>query len=155
MDLVNWQSRLAVRYRPRGGSKEELISPIDSFQPSFTLSAEALHSVERTHIGVVYSPQQITFSMTVKAIGPVAAQLTKLALNGTPFDVVVVEGEDPNGPQWSFKEVLLSDCIVTSATPTSAMISGAPAATFSGFALSAAVTAGTERTVTPPPPPPA
>ena len=149
MDLVNWQSRLAVKYKPRGAAKEELITPIDSFQPTFALSAEALHSVERSHIGVVYSPQQISFSMTVKAIGPVAAQLTKLALNGTPFDVIMVEGDDPNGPQWSFKELLLGDCIITSASPTAATVSGAPAATFSGFSLSSAVTAGSERTLSP------
>ncbi|MFC3077460.1 hypothetical protein ACFODL_05090 [Phenylobacterium terrae] len=149
MDLVNWQSRLAVKYKPKGGGKEELISPIDSFQPSFSLGAEALHSVERTHIGVVYSPQQITFSLTVKAIGPVAAQLTKLALTGAPFDVVMIEADDSSGPQWSFKEVLLGDCIITSATPTAATISGAPAATFSGFSLSGSVAAGSDRTVIP------
>jgi hypothetical protein len=148
MDLVNWQSRLAVKYKPKGG-KEELITPIDSFQPSFGLSAEALHSVEKTHIGVVYSPQQITFSMTVKAIGTAAAQLMKMALDGTPFDVVLVEGEDANGPQWSFKEVLLQDCIITSATPTSAATSGAPSATFSGFSLSGGVTVGAKRTAVP------
>lgn len=149
MDLVNWQSRLAVKYKPKGGAKEELISPVDSFQPSFALNAEALHSVERTHIGVVYSPQQISFSMTVKAIGSVAAQLMKLALNGTSFDVVMVEGDDANGPQWSFKEVLLGDCVITSATPTAATISGAPAATFSGFLLSGSVTDGAGKTATP------
>lgn len=149
MDLVNWQSRLAVKYKPSGGSGEELISPIDSFQPSFSLNAEALTSIERSHIGVVYSPQQITFSMTVKALGPVAAKLMKLAMQGTPFDVVLVEGESEFGPQWSFKEVLLSNCIITNATPTSASISGAPAATFSGFSLSGAVADGDGRTAIP------
>jgi hypothetical protein len=31
----------------------------------------------------------------------------------------------------------MSDCIITSAAPSAATISGAPAATFSGFSLSA------------------
>lgn len=148
MDLVNWQSRLAVKYKPSGG-QEALITPIDSFQPSFGTSAEALHSVERTHIGVVYSPQQVTFSMTVKAIGTAAAQLMKLALDGTPFDVVLVEGEDRNGPQWSFKEVLLQNCIITSATPTSAATTGAPTATFSGFSLAGSINVAGTRTSIP------
>jgi len=148
MDLVNWQSRLAVKYKA-GNGQEELISPIDSFQPSFGLGAEALHSVEKTHIGVVYSPQQITFSLTVKAIGPVAARLMKLALDGTPFDIVLIEGEDANGPQWSFKEVLLSQCVITSATPTSAATTGAPTASFSGFSLGGSMTVGSERTAVP------
>jgi hypothetical protein len=141
-DLVNWQSRLSVSYSV-GTGKPEKITPIDSFQPSFSLNAEALHSIERTHIGVVYSPSQISFSMSVKAIGTAAAKLSLLALKGTPFDVVLEEGEgDP--VQWSFKEVVLSGCVITSATPTSATISGAPAATFSGFALGGKVTAGAE-----------
>lgn len=141
MDLINWQSRLAVKYKPPGGT-ETLISPIDSFQPSFSLNAEALPSLERTHVGVVYSPQQISFSMTVKALGPVAAQLMKLAMQGTPFDVVLIEGDSEFGPQWSFKEVLLGNCVITSATPTAATVAGAPAATFSGFSLSGSVTDG-------------
>ena len=73
MDLVNWQSRLAVKYKA-GNGQEELISPIDSFQPSFGLGAEALHSVEKTHIGVVYSPQQITFSLTVTGTATIRAR---------------------------------------------------------------------------------
>lgn len=136
MDLVNWKSRLAVKYKGADGA-EKLISPIDSFQPSFSLNAEALHSVERTHMGVVYSPSQITFSISVKAIGTVAAELMLLAMKGTPFDIVIVENE--GGQDWSFKEVALGKCIITSTSPSNATISGAPAATFSGFSLMGSV----------------
>jgi hypothetical protein len=110
------------------------ISPIDSFTPSFSLNAEVLHSIEKTHIGVVYSPQAISFSMTVKAIGDVAGRLTELALKGRRFNIVLQEG---SGADWAFHSVVLSDCIITSATPTSATISGSPAATFSGVSLGA------------------
>ena len=131
--MSDWNSRLAVHYDAADGSHGE-ISPIDSFSPSFALNAEPLHSIEATHIGVIYNPQGMTFSMTVKAIGDVAAKLTMLALNGTRFNVVLQETD--GGSDWSFKSVVMSDCIITSAAPSAATITGAPAATFSGFSLS-------------------
>jgi hypothetical protein len=130
--MADWNTRLAVSYEKDGQSVE--ITPIDSFTPTFALAAEVLHSIEATHIGVVYSPKSMTFSMTVKAIGDVAAQLTVLALEGKRFNIVLQEAE--GGNDWAFKSVVMSDCIINSANPTSATISGAPAATFSGFSLS-------------------
>jgi len=115
--MPDWNTRLAVS------------------SPSFALTAEVLHSIEATHIGVVYNPQSMTFSMSVKAIGDTAARLTTLALNGTRFNIILQESE--GGADWSFKSVVMTDCIITSAAPSAATISGAPAATFSGFSLSA------------------
>jgi hypothetical protein len=94
-----------------------------------------LHSIEATHVGVVYNPQAISFSMSVKAIGDVAAKLTSLALEGKRFDITLLESE--GGADWSFQKIVMKDCIITSATPTTATISGAPSATFSGFSLGA------------------
>jgi hypothetical protein len=131
--MPDWNSRLAVSWQDAAGS--HLITPIDSFTPSFSLSTEVLHSIEATHIGVVQSPKSITFSLSVKAIGDSAAQLTSLALAGTPFDLIVQEND--GGFAWSFVKVLLRSCYITSATPTNATISGAPSATFSGFSLAA------------------
>jgi hypothetical protein len=130
--MPDWETRLAVSFNDGSGDVE--ISPIDSFSPTFSLNAEVLHSIEDTHIGVVYSPQTISFSMTVRAIGDVAARLTALALNGTRFDVVLKEKD---GDDWSFRSVVLANCVITSATPSTATISGAPSATFSGFSLGA------------------
>jgi hypothetical protein len=135
--MPDWKTRLAVSYQDETGSHQ--ISPIDSFNPSFSLNAEVMHSVERTHIGVIYSPQAMSFSLTVKAIGDAAARLTALALEGKRFDIVLQEGDD--GADWSFKKVVMSHCVITSATPTSATISGAPAATFSGMSLAASTEA--------------
>ena len=132
--MPDWNTRLAVSYEASDGTSGE-ISPIDSFSPSFALSAEVLHSIEATHIGVVYNPQSMTFSMSVKAIGDAAARLTTLALNGTRFNIILQESE--GGADWSFKSVVMTDCIITSAAPSAATISGAPAATFSGFSLAA------------------
>jgi hypothetical protein len=136
--MPDWKSRLSVSYIDDTAA-EVLISPIDSFTPSFSLPTEVIHSIERTHVGVVYQPQNITFSMSVKAIGDVTAKLTKIALEGTRFDVVLQETDDGN--DWSFKKVVLTNCIITSASPSNATPSGAPTATFSGLSLAASTEA--------------
>lgn len=133
--MPDWKTRLAVSYTPEDSTEAVEITPIDSFSPSFSLNAEVLHSIEQTHIGVVYNPEAISFSMTVKTIGEVAAKLTALALEGTRFNITLQESE--NGSDWSFSKIVLSDCVITSATPTAASVSGAPTATFSGFSLAA------------------
>jgi hypothetical protein len=132
--MREWKTRLAVSFTVNGTTT--LISPIDSFSPSFSLTAEALHSIEQTHIGVIYSPDNMTFSLTVKALGDVSAQLTALAFNGTLFDILL---QEQSGDDWSFHSIVMSNCVITSAAPTNASISGAPAATFSGFALAGKV----------------
>ena len=132
--MADWKTRLAVSFTEN--NQPVTLTPIDSFTPSFSLNAEVLHSIEKTHIGVIYSPQGISFSMTVKAIGDVVGRLTALALKGTRFNVTLQEG---NGSDWSFKSVVLTDCIITSATPSTATSSGAPAATFSGFSLASTI----------------
>lgn len=131
--MPEWKTRLAVSYIE--GGNVVAISPIDSYTPTFSLNAEALHSIEQTHIGVIYQPQAMSFSMTVKAIGNVAAQLTSLSLEGKTFDIVLQETDD--GDDWSFKKIVMKNCIITSASPSPATISGAPSATFSGFSLAA------------------
>ena len=141
---LDWKTRLAVSYVDENGVKVD-VSPIDSFSPSFSLNAEVIHSIEKTHIGSIFTPQSITFSMTVKAIGDVAAQLTVLALDATRFDVTLHEND---GTDWSFKRVVLRDCIITSASPSNATISGAPSATFSGFSLQATAEPKTGAAVT-------
>jgi len=132
---MDWRTRLAVTYVDEAGNKVD-VTPIDSFSPTFALSAEVLHSIERSHIGAVFSPDTITFSMTVKAIGDVVAKLTALALGGKRFDVTLHEHD---GTDWSFKTVVLRECLITSASPSNVSISGAPAATFSGFSMQASV----------------
>jgi hypothetical protein len=132
--MPDWKSRLAVSYIDDTQS-EVLITPIDSFTPSFSLNTEVIHSIERTHVGLVYLPQNINFSLSVKAIGDVAARMTTLALEGRRFDVVLQETDD--GTDWAFRKIVLSNCIITSASPSNATPSGAPTATFSGVSLAA------------------
>lgn len=134
--MPDWKTRLAVSYRDAEGNTVS-VSPIDSFTPTFAFATEALHSLEATHIGAIVSPQTITFSLTVKAIGDVAGRLTALAMNGARFDITLQETDE--GKDWSFKSLVLANCIITSAQPTNATVSGAPTATFGGFALSSTV----------------
>lgn len=130
--MADWKTRLAVSYKE--GATTQEITPIDAFTPSFSMNAEVLHSIERTHLGMVFSPENISFTLTVKAIGDVAAKLTALAIQRKRFDLTLLEKV---GNDWSFAKVVLADCLITSATPTAATISGAPAATFSGVSLAA------------------
>lgn len=142
--MPDWNSRLVVKY-DAGSGNAGTISPIDSFSPSFALNAEVFHSIEQTHMGVIYNPQSISFTLTVKTIGDVAAKLTTLAMNGTRFKIELQESD--NGSDWSYSTVVLSDCIITSATPSTASVSGAPTATFSGFSMSSTVTPKTGQAV--------
>jgi hypothetical protein len=130
--MPDWKTRLAVTYTDGGAPQE--ISPIDSFTPSFAFATEVLHSLQATHVGMIFNPDSITFSMTVKAMGDIAARLTELAINRKRFNITLQEA---TGDDWSFAKILLSECVITSASPTAATISGAPSATFSGVSLAA------------------
>lgn len=130
-DNLDWRTRLTVRFVEDGGQPVE-ISPIDSFAPSFSLGVEPIHSIERTHVGAVFTPKSVTFSLSVKAIGDAAARLTALAMRGKRFDIVL---QEKVGDDWSFHSLVLGDCIITNASPSSPTPSGAPSATFSGFSM--------------------
>jgi len=132
--MPDWSTRLAVTYVDPDSKNTISITPIDSFSPTFALNADVLHSIEQTHIGVVYNPQAISFSMTVKAIGDVVGRLTSLAMTRSRFDITL---QEQTGDDWSFHSVVLRDCVITSASPSPATVTGAPAATFSGVSLHA------------------
>jgi len=134
MTSPEWRTRLAVTLT--ADDNTVTITPIDTFTPSFSMNVEPLHSVEASHIGAIYSPPTINFSMTVKAIGDVVGRLTKLALDGTTFDISMFEQV---GDDWTFSSFVLQNCLITSASPSTATVTGAPSATFSGFSLSAEV----------------
>lgn len=140
--MPDWKTRLAVSYTDEDKNTVD-ITPIDSFSPTFAISAEVMHSIEQTHIGVIYSPEQMTFNMTVKAIGDVAAKLTALALQGKHFNITLQEHD---GTDWAFSTIVMSDCLITSANPTAASPTGAPTATFSGVSLGANVTDNQNKT---------
>ncbi|MEU8471606.1 hypothetical protein AB0F30_27490 [Streptomyces sp. NPDC029006] len=134
------KSRLAVIL---DGNTAAPLTPVDAFTPTFNLTAEVVHSLEATHVGYIANPASFTFSLTVKAIGGAAAALTRLAMTGNEFSIGLYEAKGSAG-EWDFKELLFNKCLITSANPSNAVISGAPAATFSGVAREAVVNDGTE-----------
>jgi hypothetical protein len=97
--MPDWNTRLAVSYTDDEGN-DVVVKPIDSFTPSFSINAEPISSIEAINTGVIFSPESLSFSMTVKAIGPVAAQLTALALQGRRFNITLQEG---TGDDWSLR----------------------------------------------------
>jgi hypothetical protein len=133
--MPDWKTRLAVSLQGPDGQTE--ITPIQSYTPTFGISAAPLHSLEASHLGVVYSPANLTFTMTVNAMGSAVAKLTLAALRGEVFDIVMQE--KGAGGEWAFKQVVMGKCVITSAAPTAATVTGPPTATFSGFSLQTTV----------------
>jgi hypothetical protein len=125
------QTRLAVYV------DTTMITPVDSFTPSFSLNTETIHSLEATHVGYVANPETFSFSIAVKAIGGGAALLMNLAMTGAEFSIGLERQTGSVDDEWSFEGLLLEKCLITSANPSNATVNGAPAATFSGVARKA------------------
>ena len=125
-DPRNWKTRLEVSL----GSTP--LCPIESFTPTFTTQVTPIHSIEADNVGAMSHPQTATFTMTLKAIGPNVAELTRIALEGEKFSISVAES---TGTDWTFKKMLFRDCLITSSNPSNVVIDGAPTATFSGIIL--------------------
>lgn len=117
-----------------------IVTPIESFTPTYTTPVTPIHSIERDNVGALSHPQTATFTMTVKALkrtegeppATTAATLAKLAIAGTKFNILVAE---QNGTEWAFVSLAFRDCIITSANPSNAVMDGVPIATFSGIIL--------------------
>ena len=129
-DGLKWDTRLAVAVN---GSP---VTPIDSFNPTFNVPVQPLHSLEADNVAHVVQPQAFTFTMAVKAIGAAVATLTGLAMANTAFSVVVQQGK---GKDWTFKSIAFNDCYVTSVANT-IVIDGVPTTTFNCICLQAVPT---------------
>jgi hypothetical protein len=132
--MNDWDTRLAVMVGT------QLITPIESFNPTFTTTFRVQHSLEKDNVGFVRQPFTFTFTMTVRAIGLSnqpngAALLTQMALEGTEFQISIVPAEGSPGDQWAFQKVLFKRCFITSASPTNLTLQDSPTATFNGICL--------------------
>lgn len=125
-ESLDWTTRLELTV------EGTVVSPIESFTPTFNTPSTVVHSVEADNIGAIFQPQTATFTMTLKAIGPNTAELTKMALEGTKFNIQVAEKK---GSDWTYKKMVFRDCIITSANPSNVVIDGVPTATFNGNIL--------------------
>ncbi|RSS41920.1 hypothetical protein [Streptomyces sp. WAC08241] len=125
MSEVKWDTRLTVML------DTTVVTPIDSFNPTFNSPVQPLHSLEADNVAHVVQPKAFTFSMAVKAIGPVVAKLTQMALEHTSFDIGVQEA---SGSDWTFQQIVFNDCYITSAAST-IVIDGVPTTTFNCVCL--------------------
>lgn len=137
--MADWNTRLAVTV----GS--DMITPIETFNPTFTTPFRVQHSLEKDNVGFVRQPFTFTFTMTVRATGEAnapnsVAKLTKLALEGTEFQITVVRADGSPGDQWAFQETLFKRCFITSANPSNLTLQDSPTATFNGICLQYEVT---------------
>src|SRR5260370_20399365 len=97
---LNWNTRLAVAVNGN------IISPIESFSPTFNVGHRVQHSLEADNVGIVTQAQTFTFSLTVRAVGGAVGTLTQLALAGTEFQIVVTE---QTGSDWTFKQIAFKE----------------------------------------------
>lgn len=132
--MTDWDTRLAVTVGT------DIISPIESISPTMTTTFRVQHSLEKDNVGFVRQPFTFTFTMTVRALFASGqpngvARLTKLALEGTEFQVSIVRADGSPGDQWSFQEVLFKRCFITSAQPSNITLQDSPLATFNAICL--------------------
>lgn len=119
--MPDWNTRLEVKLGTR------TIAPISQFTPTFNVPHTVIHSIEADNVGYVKQPTTFTFTMTVQAIGEAVAELTKLAIEGTEFEIAVAER---TGTDWTFQSIKFKRCMITSANPSNVVIDGAPSASF-------------------------
>jgi hypothetical protein len=124
--MGDWNTRLELKIG------NDVITPVDSFNPTFTTTWTPVHSLEADNVGAIVHPATATFTLTVKAIGSSVATLTKAALDGTKFQLQLAES---SGTDWTFKKLLFRDCLITSISPSSTTPDGAPVATVNGIIL--------------------
>lgn len=120
-----WDTRLTVMV------DTTVVTPIDSFNPTFNVPVQPLHSLEADNVAHVVQPQAFTFTMAVKAIGPVVAKLTAMAMARTKFSVGVQEAR---GNDWTFQQIAFNDCYITSVA-NNIVIDGVPTTTFNCICL--------------------
>ncbi len=125
MSEVKWDTRLTVML------DTTVVTPIDSFNPTFNSPVVPLHSLEADNVAHVVQPKAFTFSMAVKAIGPVVAKLTDIALTHKSFNIGLQEA---SGSDWTFQQILFNDCYITSAAST-ILVDGVPTTTFNCVCL--------------------
>jgi len=123
--MADWNSKLVVNIGTT------VVTPIDTFVPTFVIPRTVIHSIEQDRVGSVAGPRTATFTMSMKAIGATVATLTSMALGGTPFDISIAV---QSGNDWSFKQLLFRNCLITSANPSN-VSTDAPAASFQGIIL--------------------
>lgn len=124
-DTLHWDTRLEARF------DGETIAPLDSISFTRNIPVQPLHTVSEDNFGYIVSPATTTITFTVKAIGPVVAKLTELAVRKAKITIAIME---KRGTDWTRKSVAFNECLIQSGSETIG-IDGAPAMTFTAIAL--------------------
>src|SRR6266446_9484231 len=119
--MPDWNTRLEVKLG------DKTITPIENFTPTFNTPHTVIHSVETDNVGYVRQPFTFTFTMTVRAVAPVLADLAELAVTGTEFSIAVAVKK---GTDWAFSSLKFNRCIINSTNPSNIVIDGTPMASF-------------------------
>ncbi|MGW4896982.1 hypothetical protein ACWEQL_32695 [Kitasatospora sp. NPDC004240] len=124
-DALKWDTRLTVMLNSAP------VTPIDSFNPTFNVPVQPLHSLEADNVAYIVQPKAFTFTMAVKAIGTVVATLTGMAMSHTSFTIAVQQAK---GSDWAFDNIAFNGCYITSVAST-IVIDGVPTTTFNCICL--------------------
>jgi hypothetical protein len=132
--VTDWDTRLAVTVGTT------LVTPIENFSSSLTTTFRPQHSLEVDNVGYVRQNFTFTFTFNVRALGVTGqpnavAAVTKLALDGTEFQISIVRADGSQGDQWAFQEVLFKRCFATSIQPSNLTLQDSPMATVNGICL--------------------
>jgi len=82
-------------------------TPFESFNPSFSTPYDVIPSIEPENAGYVQKPKTFTFTMVIETIGTAEVGLTKMAMEGNDFQIVVTKYEVNDRV---FKSVALNRC---------------------------------------------
>jgi hypothetical protein len=128
--MPDWNTKLAVKLGT------DPVTPVTSFNPTFTTAQTPLHSIEADNVGSWQGATTYTFVLTLPANSPAVATLTANAIKRAPFTLTVTEA---SGNDWAFKSLTFEGCQVTQAGPSNIQVDNVPQATFTCLALRATV----------------
>lgn len=123
--MPDWNTRLEVKVG------DKAVAPITAFNPQINTPHTVINSIGAHNLGYIALPFQFMFSFTVQAIGTIAADLTEMALNGTEFEVGVLEVQ---GKDFAWKAVKFKRCKITGSSE-SIPVDGVPTITFNCTSL--------------------
>lgn len=124
-DTLKWDTRLTVMIGTT------VVTPIETFQPTFDIPVQVVHSLEADNVAHYVGSMTFKFTIGVIAIGSVVATLTDMALKHTSFNVAISE---VSGTDWSFQKIAFRDCYITSVGQNIGL-TAAPTANFSCICL--------------------
>lgn len=139
--MVDWNSRLVVKFTPDGGD-EELIQPIDNFNPKLDMPHDVIDSIDAENIGFESKSRRFSFDFTSKGLNVnVMRKMIYSAVQQGTFSIGLGQAADDTLDQWVFNELAFENCRFTNVSPSDVTNDGgAPTMSFSGICLDVFIT---------------